>query len=67
MRGPYQEARRIPHTLQELPNNPDGNKWQVTLLPHDSEPIKCNPGKCFTTAFENAGQVLRTRFPGATL
>lgn len=67
MRGPYQETRRIPHQLREVPPNPEGLKWQVELLPHGDEPIKCKPGKCFTTAFENAGEVLRSRFPGATL
>lgn len=67
MRGPYQEARRIPHRLRELAPNPEGLKWQVELLPHDAEPIKCKAGATFTAAFENADEVLHSRFPGAKL
>lgn len=67
MRGPYQETHRVPHTLKELANNPQGLKWQVTLTPHLGEPVVCPAGKSMTEAFEKAGEVLRTQFPGGTL
>ena len=67
MRGPYQETRRIPHSLKELPQNPQGLKWQITLTPHQGQDVVCPAGKSLLEAFEKAGEVLRTQFPGSTL
>lgn len=67
MRGPYQESRRIPHSLKELPQNPSGLKWQVTLHPHDHDPINCVAGRTIDEAIGNANATIAVRYPGATL
>lgn len=67
MRGPYQESHRIPHALTELPPNPNGLKWQVTLTPHEQAPVVCEGGRTMTEALDIAERTIQAKFPGGTL
>ena len=67
MRGLQQEFKRIPHNIKEGQDPVNGRWWRVTLLPDRGEQIECARGTSITEALSNAEEILRQKFPGATL
>lgn len=68
MRGPYQEARRIPHAIREQATTAVARGgWVVELLPHDEEPILLPAKPTYSEALAAADAWIKINRPGHTL